>query len=564
MLDLSQIDLSKLTEDEKLELDHLLEQERIADLARDLYQFFLEAWKILEPITPLQPSWHYKYICEWLVLVGTGKFRKLFPHAEGLIVNVPPRSAKSTLISIIFPVWCWINNPTHRFICASYALKLAIDHSIKRRALILSSWYQQRWGKKFSLREDQNTKEEFFNDKTGQMICASVGSNLMGKGGNILILDDPLDPEQAASDAERNAANKWFEGTFWSRANDHSKDVFIIVMQRLHEDDVTGNQLLKNKDCAPGQENWIHVKIPLAAEDDTEIVYPVSKDKFIRPKGDILNPERNTPIVVTALKKKPKVFAGQFQQRPAPAEGNIIKRTWIKYWGDPHNPESPMLPGKFDRGLQSWDCSFKGNAKSDYVSGLVVGTKGPNRFLVDRKYKQMSFPETVKAILMTTGKYPWAREICIEDKANGPAIIDSLKQQMTGVIAINPRGDKKERLENASLSLESGNWYFPHPSKAPWVEEFIENLVTFPNARHDDDCDAWSQAENRIGQKGGPAAFLEAYDRMLKKKSKPEEAPPQEEVEAPSYAELLGEEVPPGVQVPVIQAERKLLAGETR
>ncbi|MCU1303643.1 MAG: putative phage-related terminase [Candidatus Sulfotelmatobacter sp.] len=208
------------------------------------------------------------------------------------------------------------------------------------------------------------------------MIAASVGSNITGKHGQILILDDPLNPEQAASNAERKQANTWFYDTFLSRRI-LPNGLIIVVMQRLHEDDVTGMLLLENH---KGEAlSWIHLKIPLECEENTELIYPVSKKEFVRKKGDILQKKRSTPSVVRNLKKKPKLFAGQFQQRPAPAEGNIIKRSWIRYWGDPSEASSPALPTEFDRVLQSWDCSFKGTNISDYVSGLVVGVKRKKR-----------------------------------------------------------------------------------------------------------------------------------------------------------------------------------------
>ncbi|HWR15154.1 MAG TPA: phage terminase large subunit [Terriglobales bacterium] len=500
--------LDKLTPEEKREVDQLLFAEETRQMELDLYKFFKVAWKILEPKTDLQDSWHYRYICEWLMLVANGQFKERYPEADGLIINVPPRSLKSTIISIIFPVWCWINDPSKRFIVASYALSLSTDFSVKRRALITSKWFQQRWGRKFQLREDQNEKAKFFNDATGQMVAAGVKGTLTGVGGNILVLDDPLNPEQAASDSDRATANRWTDDTFLTRKDDPSKDVAVLVMQRLHEDDVTGMLLAKKN-------KWVHLCIPLEAEQDTDIVFPISNKAFVRPKGNVLTPKRNTPIVVEGLKLSPRKFAGQFQQRPAPKEGNIIKRSWIRYWGDPNDANSPSLPSDFKRGLLSFDCTFKGKSDNDYVSGLAVGVRGADRFLIDRTYRQMSFTQTLQAITEMRKKHPWCKEILVEDKANGPAIIDTLRSKVPGLIAVNPKGDKKERLEIASYTVESGNWYFPHPSICPWVEEFIENLVTFPNAKHDDDCDAFSQVEMRLGKGGGGAAFLAYYDKLL-------------------------------------------------
>lgn len=505
----------RLTEQEKQELDHLLWLDDMEQMQLSLYKFFQGAWAVLEPKTPLQDSWHYQYICEWLQMVASGEFKRRHPKCDGLIINVPPRSLKSTIVSVVFPCWCWVNDPSKRFIGASYALGLSEGLNVKRRDLIRSKWYQTRWGDRFRIKEDMDTKGRVDTDKTGSMFASGIGGVLTGIGGGILILDDPLNPEQAASDAERSRANRWTDETFLSRFDDPSTGVAVVVMQRLHSDDVTG--MLQSK-----TDKWLTIKIPMECETDTEIVFPISGRKFVRKAGDVLTPDRNTAIVVEGLKLSPRKWAGQMQQRPAPKEGNIIKRSWVRYWGDPNDATSPALPSEFKRGLLSWDCTFKGKSDNDYVSGLCVGVRGADRFLIDRTYRQMSFTQTLAAIQAMKDKHSWAKEILVEDKANGPAIIDTLRSKVTGLIAINPKGDKRERLEAASYVVESGNWYFPHPSVCPWVEEFIENLVTFPAGKHDDDCDAFSQVETRLGKGGGATAFLEYYARIL---SKPEPEP---------------------------------------
>ena len=499
-------DLSPKEQKEYLQLLHLQERE---ELEESFYKFFMASWSTLEPRTKLVPSWHYEYVCEWLQMVESGEFKRRYPEADGLIINVPPRSLKSTIVSICFPAWCWLRDPSRKVIGASYALGLAIGLNLKRRDLVQSKWYQDRWSHIFKLREDQNTKDKFYTDKTGQMVAAGIGGVLTGIGGSILILDDPLNPEQAASDAERGRANRWTDETFLSRMDDPSTDVAVVVMQRLHEDDVTGYLQAK------GNNKWVSLRIPMEAEDDEEIVFPLSGRRKLRKQGDVLTPSRNTSIVVSGIKLSPRKWAGQCQQRPAPKEGNIIKRSWIRYYNDPNDATSPYLPTEFKRGILSWDCTFKGGKDSDYVSGLCVGIKGADRYLVDRTYRQMSFTQTLTAITEMRAKHPWAKEVLVEEKANGAAVIDTLRSKITGIIAINPKGDKKERLEIASYVVESGNWYFPHPSICPWVDEFIDNLVTFPNAKHDDDADAFSQIESRMGKAGGVTAFLEYYNRIL-------------------------------------------------
>lgn len=179
-------------------------------------------------------------ICEYLWLIREGKFKQQFGDALGLIINVPPRTAKSTLVTVAFQVWCWLKHPERRFMCASYSGALAIEHSVKRRDLILSEWFENHFGSRFRLKSDANQKMSFDNDRTGQMIATSVGGTATGKGGDVLIIDDPIDPEQAASDVERTKANTWIDTTVRTRRNNPASDVMIMVMQRLHELDPTG------------------------------------------------------------------------------------------------------------------------------------------------------------------------------------------------------------------------------------------------------------------------------------------------------------------------------------
>src|SRR5271166_5830033 len=223
----------------------------------DLSVFFREAWKVLEPGRELIWSWHYDLICEYLALIREGQFKRQFNSALGLIINVPPRTAKSTLITICFPVWCWLKYPERRFLCASYSGDLAVEHSVKRRDLILSAWFQQHFGDRFAMKSDANLKTAFDNNRTGQMIATSVGGTATGKGGDVLIIDDPVDPEQAASDVERAKANTWIDTTVRTRRNNPASDVMILVMQRLHEADPTGYVMNQH----PGK--WVHVKVPL-------------------------------------------------------------------------------------------------------------------------------------------------------------------------------------------------------------------------------------------------------------------------------------------------------------
>ena len=288
-------------------------------------------------------------LCEYLALVKQRKVLRL-------IVNVPPRTAKSTIATICFPCWTWTSEPGHGFLCSSYSRELSTEHSVARRNLITSSWYQSLWGNRFKLAADQNLKTQFDNDRRGQMISTSVGGTATGKGGDTLIVDDPLSADQALSDAERKTANEWFDGTLRTRLNDPGTGAIVVIMQRLHELDLTGFLLATEAD------QWTHIKIPLEAEGLERWTYPVSGTVHQRQLGDVLQSERFPPAVVARLRSRGLIYAGQYQQRPAPLEGNIIKRAQVRYYGgvDPGTGESTKsLPEQFDLEIISADCAFK-------------------------------------------------------------------------------------------------------------------------------------------------------------------------------------------------------------
>lgn len=490
-------------EDKRLAAAAILEKERRAKLKHkqrledDLAAFFRAAWSVLEPGRRLEDSWHYDLMAEWLWLVREREFKKVYPEMLGIIWNVPPRTAKSTFLTVCFPVWCWLKRPSMRFSCYSYSLDLSTEHSVKRRNLINSEWFQSLWGDRFQMVRDQNQKTHFDNDQTGQMIATSVGGTATGKGGDVLIVDDPLNPEQAASDTERNNANTWIDNTLRSRMNDMSNDVICMVMQRLHELDCTGYLIQQNPD------KFIHISIPLEEEgvktpDGTagrEFTFPLSGRTITRAPGDILMPGKFPPASVEALKVLRLVWAGQMQQRPAPLEGNLIKRSDVQYYGglDPvtGHPDR-ALPDRFDLVLVSIDAAFKDEKTSDYVSVMAVGVDGPDRYLLNLVLKHLDAEATKVEAARQRLLYK-ASVVLIEDKANGSAVIKALKQKLPGIIAVNPEGGKMSRMMAASPSWQSHNWFVDR--NAAYTEPFITSCLNFPNAAHDDDVDSMTQAE---------------------------------------------------------------------
>jgi predicted phage terminase large subunit-like protein len=468
-------------------------------LGSNLAEFVKAAWTVLEPVTPLSWNWHLDLICEYVTLIKEKKFKEKFgSECEGVIFNVPPRTMKSLLITVFFPVWVWTTDPARRWMFSSYAEKLSTQHSVLRRNVINSRWYQERWGDVFKFAKDQNLKTHYENSARGQMFATAMRSTATGMGGDVLVFDDPLNPEQAVSETERDGCNLKFDTTFRSRLNDPATGIKIIIMQRLHEGDLTGHVLSREA------ERWVHVKLPATAEHDEIWSFPVSGRSSTRKAGELLWPDRLSATQLASLKigMGSWAFAGQYQQNPAPLEGGLIKKNWIRYYRE--------LPERWDLMVQSWDCTFKGESASggdtDFVAGQVWGkVEGKYYMLPYRTHARLDFGPTKNAIKAAHARFPRAHAILIEDKANGPAIISELRKEIAGIVPIEPEGGKLARAQSTSPLWEAGSILLPdpqvfngrddaHADVGMWLEQYIHNICTFPKSAHDDDMDATSQA----------------------------------------------------------------------
>jgi predicted phage terminase large subunit-like protein len=459
-------------------------------LERDFPSFIRAAWPIIRPGLALSWSWHYDLISEWLTLVWQRKCRRL-------VINLPPRTLKSLMVTVLFPAWVWTKEPTHNFACSSYSAELSTEHSVIRRTLIESDWFRGLWGDRIWLASDQNQKTKYKNNHEAQMIATSVGGTATGLGGDTLILDDGLNPKQAASEAERKTACEWFDNTWRSRLNDQATGALIVLEQRTAELDVSGYVLQNNAG------EWVHLNIPLEAEPVKQAngtigperwVFPISGKVYEREPGAVLQPDRFPPEVVAGLKKLRLVWSGQYQGHPSPLEGNMIKRAEVRYYGgtDPiTGVVDPPLPETFDSVVISADCTFKDLSTSDYVAVGAVGVKGPNRYIINVVNKHLDEPGTEAAILRMRAE-SGGRAVLVEDKANGPAVIKKLKQKIPGVIEVNPQGGKVARMFAVCGEWQSGNWYVDR--NAAWCEPFVEQITKFPGAAHDDMADMMTQA----------------------------------------------------------------------
>jgi predicted phage terminase large subunit-like protein len=460
---------------------------------RRLYDFAKSAWRVVEPGTPFVDGWHIGAICEHLEAVTDGEIKNL-------VVSVPPRSMKSYLIDVFWPAWLWLSNAAVRWLFFSCDQDLSTRDSLRTRDVIVSRWYQQRWGSRWRLKQDQNEKTQFANTKTGYRYAFPVGGG-MGHGGDVIVGDDLHKPHEVWSTAKREYVIRCWSQTIAQRVTPSSRKV--LAGQRTHHEDVIAHAL--------GQGGWTHLNIPEEYEVPpmVQVTSIGWRDPRSKPK-ELMWPDQRPQAFVDQQKTiaGPYGWAAQFQQRPAPIEGGIFKRAWLRFW----QPKGSNLPpvripaedgGQIElpivtlpEGLlesQSWDCAFKDTKTSSYVVGQTWGQSQVDSFLLDQVRGHLDFMATLEAVRSMSARWPNAVRKLIEDKANGTAVIGTLRKELAGIEPHSPTDSKEGRAQAVVPYVSAGNVYLPHPAIAPWVWDFIEELATFPNSAFDDQVDAMTQ-----------------------------------------------------------------------
>ncbi len=448
-----------------------------AELARrrlhDFLRFF--AWPALTPATPFEDNWHVGAICEHLEAVARGQIRRL-------IINMPFRMLKSTIVSQSFPAWDWLANPSRQYLTAAYATDIATRDAVDARRIIESPRYRKAFGEIFTLTTDQNVKTRYENDRRGRRIVTSTDSAGTGFGGDIRIVDDPVSAKKADSQLAIAASIEWWRGTMATRANDPASGAAVIVHQRLNARDLTGYLLAEEK-------GWEHLVLPMRFD---PALRKTTSLGFVDPRkapGELLHPERLPEPVVAELEASIGEYHknAQLQQNPAPRSGVIFQRAHWRFWR-----ELPAL----DETTISIDCSFKDLATSDFVAIQAWGRKDANHYLRRRFKERLGFAATVTAVRTFRSLFPEAVAVLIEDKANGTAVIETLKNEIPGVLPITPDGGKVPRAYAMQPTQEAGNVWLPDPSIEPGIEVFLTESTAFPGAPHDDEVDAMTQYIN--------------------------------------------------------------------
>lgn len=450
-----------------------LSEDLIKERCERSYYFFVQrAFKVLEPKTDFKDNWHIKFLCDRLQheveRIAKGK-----PKTKDLIINIPPRTMKSLIVTVFLNAWTWTKYPEMRFICASYSASLAEEHSQLTRDVIQSSWYSSKWGDICELKE--STKSKFSNTATGRRASVGMGGST-GKGANILIVDDPLNPKQAVSDIERTTANDLYKSTLYNRVNNPRVGLRIIIMQRLHSDDLTGHLLRGFRDF------YDHINFP--AEENDKIRPIECREKYTQ--GVLWS---NLFPINELMKLKANMsdnrYAGQYLQAPVLVGSRVWEPSWFKEWTNefPSNVEAVVL---------SWDTAFKVTKKSDY-SSCSVWLVCPNLYILIHVFrKKLKFPDLKEANKMLCDQYK-PTNILIEDAASGQSMIQEVirdSEVRASTTAMKPSANKLIRADIVSPILQQGKvWYY----NGNWVKDFIEEVEDFPNGAHDDQVDSVSQ-----------------------------------------------------------------------
>lgn len=450
-----------------------------------LEDFVVQAWPIIEPETPLSNSWYVGYLCEYLTAVIERQITRL-------AISIKPRAGKSNIATILMPCWAWTERPWHRFIMGSYSAELAVTHSLRRRRVMDSEFYQARWGKRFQIMEDQNRKGVFENTLRGHMYATGIGGTVTGFGANTIILDDPINPKQAMSKTERAKAVQAYTDVFSNRLDDKKSDAIIVVAQRTHKDDLTGHVLKLTG------HPWEHVDLPAIAEENRTLIFPMTGRKHEMRIGDALDPQREPPAVLEKEMKDAgtRTWKTQWQQKPVEEEGNLIKRHWWKYYNEDPRVKLSLCGLQ----IQTWDLNVTDTAKGSFMVGLVLGMLGADVFLADMYRERPEFTDGIKGVQDLTTRWPRAVMKLMENKANGPAAKSVLKAKIPGIILVEPLGSKEERIAACTPYIEAGNVWLPNPYDAngaiipgrEWVVQIVDECAHAP-AEPNDIPDALSQ-----------------------------------------------------------------------
>ena len=489
-----------------------------------LAEFVRRAWHVIEPGQPYVHGWHIDFICAHLEAITNGELNDDGTFYNRLLVNVPPGTMKSLLIGVFWPAWEWgpKDKPHMRYVCASHSLDLALRDSLRMRRLVTDEWYQKHWGDRVILTGDQNAKGKFETTKTGfRQACAFTG--ITGYRGDRVIVDDPHSVDDANSDAKRETVTNLFKEAVTSRLNNPDESAIVVVMQRLHEQDVSG--VILDNDMG-----YDHVMLPMRFDPLRACVTRLGYEDPREENGELLFEARFPLHVVNRDEAAmgPYATAGQYAQSPEPRGGGIVKDSWWKPWDRPEYPGIEYI-------VASLDTAYTTKTENDpsaltiwgifSAPGETAATRSVDRYgrtiEVATSYQSEALGATSKVMLM----YAWqgkldigelvvkVEEICsrmrvdlllIENKAAGHSVAQELRRVFNAanfmVQMYDPKTlDKVARLYSVQHIFSEGMVYAPNKD---WAEMVIRQVSSFPRGAHDDLVDTVSMGLKHLRDVG--------------------------------------------------------------
>jgi len=432
----------------------------------DFSTFVQRVFHLVSPGDDFHHAWHHEAIRWCLEEIEAGVNRRL-------IINVPPRSLKSIIVSVAWPAWLLGHDPRLRIVCVSYSGELAMKLARDCRRVMECAWYRRIFPG--SLLSRRKAEHDFETVSGGGRFSTSVDGTLTGRGGSVVIIDDPMKAGDAYSEAERRKIIEFFRQTVNSRLNDKQRGSIVLVMQRLHEEDLTGHLLEDG--------GWKHICLPARAIEEERIQLG-PREFFTRKPGDLLQPDREGEAALAALERSmgSDAFSAQYQQQPVPAGGVIIKRPWIRTYDQV--PDGGQV-------VQSWDTASKDGLFNDYSVCVTARVVGNRVYLLDVHRAKLDFPE-LKAATLRLAKEWRSNAILIEDAASGTQLLQALwAEAPSGVptpIRTKATADKVMRFAGQSHRVEAGDLLLPR--EAPWLASFLHELLGFPRVKFDDQADA--------------------------------------------------------------------------
>ena len=488
------LDFSVFSKDEERLFHQGIAATATETAANSLYAFVELAWHVLEPGKPFIDGWHIGAICEHLQAVDRSELSRL-------VICVPPRSSKSSIVSVLWPAWTWINNPSTQWLCISHSDRLAVRDTRRMRMVVQSPWYQERWRVEFS--RDENLKGSFQNDAMGYRVCSGITGGVMGLGGDRIILDDPHDRDEAFSDVARQRAIDEYREKISTRLNNASTGAIVAIGQRLHEEDLLGYLM--------DELNFERLVIPMRYEAKHPYATTTGFKDPRRKEGELMCEERFMPKYVEEQEKVLGTYgaAGQYQQRPAPAGGGMFERDWFY-------PLVGAAPEEAER-CRYWDRASTQSGGA-YTVGLLMAMDSDGVFYVEDIVRDQLSPDKRNRMILATAEMdrdthgPNVRQVFEQEGGSGG------KEQMLYthkllrdfiVEADRPtgRGSKEVRAQPFAAKCEAG---LVKLVRAPWTQTYLDEMATFPMGKYKDQVDASTGAFTALA-----ARYQRTLDRDL-------------------------------------------------